>query len=141
MPRRLRANRGPKSKKTSVQPGEHFLQVSQTSNQNYGDQSKSVVSAHGNGSENVSSVCTAEAYHGPQFIRQVHTGQIQNQPLKDITKQHAAPNEFPPGAATKQIESHVTSTNQELVALSNSDLNLLGEFHFDNNQAQSFIYS
>ena len=35
--RRPRANRGPKSKKTSVQPGEHLLQSSQLSYQNYGE--------------------------------------------------------------------------------------------------------
>lgn len=76
--RRPRANRGPKSKKTSVQPGEQLLQSSQLSYQhNYPEHTKSVVSTHGNGSENVSSVCTAEAT-GPQFLRQVHATQLQN---------------------------------------------------------------
>lgn len=45
------------------------------------------------------------------------------------------------GQGLKQPDSHVASQNQDLVALSNSDLNLLGEFHYDNTQAQSFAYT
>lgn len=91
-------------------------------------QTKSIVSTHGNGSENVSSD------HGPQFLRQAHPSQIQKQPHKDLCKAQAATNEFA-HAISKQVE------DPDLVALSNSDLNLLGEFRFDNTQAQSYVYT
>jgi hypothetical protein len=110
------------------------LQSSQLSHQNYGELSKSVVSIHGNGSENVSSVCTVEAKHGPQIhLRQANASQINHK--QDLSRQ----NNFNPSKSTKPETSHVASINQDLVALSNSDLNLLGEFHFDN--AQSFAYT
>lgn len=66
---------------------------------------------------------------------------MQAQPLKDITKQIASNEYAKHGPAAKPADSHLTS-NQDLVALSNSDLNLLGEFAaYDNAQAQSFAYT
>lgn len=135
-PRGLRASRGPKSKKASVQPGEQTLQASQPSCQNHGEQAKSAVSTRGNGSENVSSVCTAEG-NGPQFLRQVQTNQMQNVPLRDITKRVAVKECVNHGPCPLLVDSYLAST-QAMVALSNCDLNSLGEFACDNTQAASF---
>ena len=41
----------------------------------------------------------------------------------------------------RQVDPHLKSTSPDLVALSNSDLNLLGEFHHDQHHAQSFAYT
>lgn len=56
---------------------------------------------------------------------------MQSQPLNDITKKYVVKDYCNHVPGPQLADSHLTS-NQDLVALSNSDLNLLGEFAFDN---------
>jgi len=98
-------------------------------------------SIHANGSENVSSVCAAEACLGPQALAHAQICQNLKNPLKDITSKYVAPKGFALGACTKKVEPQGPSINKGLAFLSNSDLNLLNEHQGDNAQAQSFAYT
>lgn len=110
----MKATRGLRSKKPSVQVGETSLQVSQSS-QNHHYNNKSVLSTNGNGSENVSTICQGEALHRP-----IHTSLIHQQPQKDVTSQLAA--------ISKQKQRANGQNKADLAAFANLDLKFQNEY-------------
>ena len=124
-PSKLKASRGIKSKKSSVQPGDASLQASQLSqNPNYND--KSALSTNGNGSENVSTICQGDVQQ-----RQIHTSMIHQQaPQRDAMSQLAV--------ASKQMREAQGTGKADFAAYSNLHLNLQNEYQFDK-KAQSVL--